>query len=224
MKTQIAILALGLTTLGSVASAQTAQQLPPAVTTATPDNSLTVQNDRKVPVTVYMEYGQFDRRLGVVPAMQTATLALPAWAVRERASIELFAHPEGEVEDLETQEFSLRPPARIGMVIPSRGHMTSTPPDTMMEVIPPEELADATLTVDNPRSKPVTVFADMDPFDVRLGTVPAHSRVTLRFPKSVIYPDNSIRVFVHPEGGLDLSTETLQVRKGEHLGLRVPVH
>lgn len=94
----------------------------------------------------------------------------------------------------------------------------------MMEVIPPEELADATLTVDNPRAEPVTVFADQGPFDVRLGQVPAHSRVTLRFPKSVIAPDESIRIFVHPEGGFDLASETLDVRPAQHLGLRVPLN
>ena len=110
------------------------------------------------------------------------------------------------------------------MVVPRSGDMRLPPPrDTMTAVIPPEDLADATLTVDNPRSEPVTVLAEQDgSIDVRLGEVPAHARATLRFPKSVVLPDGSIRVFVHPEGGSDLASETLQVRQGEHLGLRVP--
>jgi hypothetical protein len=89
-------------------------------------------------------------------------------------------------------------------------------------VIPPEELADATITVDNPRTVPVTVFAEQGLFDVRLGRVPAKGRVTVRFPKSVELGGESIQVFVHPEGSEDLASETLQIRKGEHLGLRVP--
>jgi hypothetical protein len=224
MKKQIVTLVLGIATLPSPSPAQVAQRLSAAVTTASLDNTLTVQNDRKVPVTVYMEYGPFDRRLGTVPARETATVALPAWAVKAHDRIQLFAHPEGDVDDLATQEFSLQSPARLSMIVPAWGHMPLAPTDTMMAVIPPEELADATLTVDNPRDKPVTVFADQDPFDVRLGQVPAHSRVTLRFPKSVVFPDESIRIFVHPDGGFDLASETLQVRPGEHLGLRVPLH
>jgi hypothetical protein len=224
MRTQIATLALGLTTLAGVAQAQNAHRLPRVVTTDTSADAVTVQNNRKVPVTIYMDYGQFDRRLGIVPALQTATLRLPAWAVKGHTRVQLFAHPEGEVSDLETQEFSLKPPGRIGMLVPSQSEMGWSPSDTMTAEIPPEELADATLTVDNPRAVPVTVFADQGPFDVRLGQVPAHSRMTLRFPKSVILPDNSIQVFVHPDGGLDLASEDLEVRRGEHLGLRVPLN
>jgi hypothetical protein len=224
MKTQIATLLLGLATLGGVAQAQVAARQQTAVTTDTSANALTVQNDRNVPVTVYMDYGPFDRRLGTVPAFQTATVPLPAWAVEGRESIQLFVHPEGDVEDLATQELSLQPPGRLAMIVPPRGGMPLAPRDTMMEVIPPEELADATLTVDNPRAKPVTVFAEQGPFDVRLGQVPAHSRVTLRFPKSVVAPDESVQIFVHPEGGFDLASETLQVRPAQHLGLRVPLH
>jgi hypothetical protein len=88
--------------------------------------------------------------------------------------------------------------------------------------IPPEELADATLTVENPRGVAVTVFAEQGDFDVRLGQVPAHGRVTLRFPKSVADVVDSMRIFVHPDGGVDLASETLHVKRGEHLGLRVP--
>jgi hypothetical protein len=96
MKTLMVPLLLGLSTLG-VAPAPMAQR-PPASVTGSRDNSVTVQNNRPVPVTVYMEYGAFDRRLGIVAPQQTATLALPAWAVNQ--SIRLFVHPEGEVDDL----------------------------------------------------------------------------------------------------------------------------
>jgi hypothetical protein len=230
MKMQVGTLAFGLVALAGRAPAQVAQQMPAAVTTATldntvTDNTVTVQNNRKVPVTVYMEYGQFDRRLGTVAALQTGTVPLPAWAVKGRDRIQLFVHPEGEIDDLGTQELSLQPPGRIGMIVPAWGNRPA-PADTMMAAIPPEELADATLTVDNPRSKPVTIFAEQadGPFDVRLGQVPANSRVTLQFPKSVVFPDETIQIVVHPDGGVDLASETLQVHRGEHLGLRVPLH
>ena len=218
-------LALGLGTLASVSAAQVPQRLPPTVTTDTA-NTVTVQNQRKVPVTVYMEFGKFDRRLGVVPPFDVATLPLllPSWATRGQMRIQLFAHAEGDADDLETQQFSLRAPARLALVIPPRGRMPAASPDTMMVVIPPEDLAEATLTVDNPRDKDVIVYAEHGNVGVRLGRVPANSRETLRFPTSVVLPGESVRIFVHPQGGRDLSSQLLQIRRGEHLALRVPLH
>ena len=135
--------------------------------------------------------------------------------------MQLFVHPEGEVADLSTQVFSLRPPGRIGMIVPPAGGMEA-PRDTMMEFIPPEEMANATLTVDNPRDRRVTVYARQGMFDVRLGEVAAQSRATLRFPKSVLLPSDAVVLFVHPEGGRDLSSQRVRVKRGEHIGLRVP--
>jgi hypothetical protein len=222
MRTQIATLALSLATLASAAPAQVAERSQSAALTETSANTVTVENDRKVAVTIYMEYGDFDRRLGIVPAMQTATLPLPAWAVNGFDQIQLFAHPEGEAEDLATQYFTPKAPARIGMIIPPTGNMSSSSSETMTAVIPPEELADATLTVDNPRATPVTVFAEQGPFDVRLGQVPAGGRVTLLFPKAAMLPDQTIQIFVHPERGFDLASASLHVHRGAHLGLTVP--
>jgi hypothetical protein len=222
MHTLLVTLMLGLSTFGGVAPSLVAHQPPTAVPDPL-DNSVTVQNNRTVPVTIYMEYGAFDRRLGVVPPLQTATLALPTWAVNGRQSIQLFVHPEGEL-DLASQVFSLGPPARLGIVVPARGAIPPSTAHVMTAVIPPEELADATLTVDNPRDQAVTVFAERGDFDLRVGEVPAHSQATLPFPKSAVGPANSIQIFVHPEGGADLSSETMQVRRGQHLGLHVPLH
>lgn len=221
MKTLLALLSLALLSLARVGSAQIPQKLPPAVVSDTVRNSVTVQNDRRVPATVYLESGRFDRRLGVVPALATTTLPLPGWAVNGRTTVRLFAHVESE--DLATEEFTAKPPGRIGMVIPTRSAMHAVPAlDTMTAVIPPEELSEATLTVDNPRAVPVTVFAEHGNFDVRLGEVPPRSRTTLRFPKSVVSPFGSLQVFVRPSGGIDLSSDFLTVRAGDHLGLKVP--
>ena len=221
MRWPMAALALGLATLASVAPAQDTTRLPPTVIADTL-NVLTVQNQRKVPVTVYMEYGRFDRRLGVVPPFDVARLPLPEWAVRSRTRIQLFVHPEGEGRDLATHHFALRPPARLALRVPPRGGTEPAPTDTMTEVIPPEDLAEATLTVDNARDKTVTVYAQQNRFDVRLGQVPAGGRVTLRFPKSIVHPGEFIQIFVHPDGEMDLASERLKIDRGKHLGLRVP--
>lgn len=222
MRSRMAALALGLATLASVAPAQDTTKLPPTVIADTL-NVLTVQNQRNVPVTVYMEYGRFDRRLGEVQPFDVARLPLPEWAVRSRTRIQLFVHPEGEGgRDLATHHFSLRAPARLALRVPPRGGSEPPPTDTMTEVIPPEQLAEATLTVDNARDKTVTVYAKQGPFDVRLGQVPAGGRETLRFPKSIVHPGEFIQIFVHPDGEMDLASERLKIERGKHLGLRVP--
>ena len=179
-----------------------------------------VQNDRQVAVTVYMEYGRFDRRLGTVPAMSMATLPLPEWVAERHQHIRLFVHPEGE-SDLESREFPLRPGERLALKVPARGERPAYT-GGMMATLPPEELSETTLTVENHRGNEVTIYVEQGAFDLRLGTVPAHGTATLRLPAELVRPDESIQIIVHPEGGLDLETQTLRIRQGEHLGLRVP--
>lgn len=221
MRSRWTTLVIGLGTFAGVAAAQVPQRLPPAVTVDTV-SGLTVQNERNVPVTVFMEYGRFDRRLGVVPPATTGTLPLPGWAVRGHTQIRLFARPEGELDDLATQQFALQSPPRLTLRVPPRGGPPVTATDVMMEAIPPEELAEATVTVDNSRTEALTVYARQAPFDVRLGQVPPHGRVTLRFPKSVLHQGATVRIFVHPDGGADLASQQLQVSRGDHLGIRIP--
>jgi len=220
----LGVLALAsVTSVASVAAAQIPTQLPPAVITDTVVNTVTVQNNRKAPVAVYLETGTFDRRLGLLKPLETKTLPLPRWAVQGRQTVRLFAHADDQVADLTTAEFTLAPPGRIGMVIPTREEMQPVArTDTMMAVILPEEMANATLTVENPRDVPVTVLAAQERFDVRLGQVPANSRVTLRFPRSVVSPFGSIQIVVRPQGDHDLASQLLVVRQGDHIGMRVP--
>lgn len=206
-----------------LAMAQVSQQLPPRVTVDTL-SVVMVRNQRKAPVTVYLDYGPFDRRLGVVKALGNDTLRLPEYAVRGRLQVRLFAHPDGEAADLATQALALRSPARLVLVIPEWGKMPPAPEDTMMAVLPPEELEEATITIDNARSRAVTVFAQHPPFDVRLGRVDAGGRATLRFPKSVVGPGRAVSIIVHPDGGRDLASQLMQIKPGAHLGLRVPNH
>jgi hypothetical protein len=209
-------------TLARVASAQVPQpQRLPATTTIDTVNAVTVQNDRKTPVSVYMDVGTLDHRLGVVPARDSRSLALPAWALYRHLRVQLFVRADGEPGFLSTPAFSLEAPMRVALLVPAWG-ATAAPPDTMTEAMPPDVAADATLTVDNGRDRRLTVYARQGLSDVRLGEVPARSRATLRFPKSVALPSGSIALRVRPEGGPNLSSRAMRVQRGDHLGLRVP--
>jgi hypothetical protein len=227
MRRLIPAVLLGLVGVAPVAPAQNPAELPPAVITETAINAVTVHNERSVPVTIFLETGRFDRRLGVVPALDTKTLPLPAWAVEGRTTARVFARAEDDVADMVTEHFTLTPPGRFQMIVPNRTAMNAImqgePTDTMTAAIPPEHLANATLTVDNPRDVPVTVFAEAGMFAVRLGEVPAKSRATLHFPDRVVSPFSTVTIFVHPQGDFDLRSHVLSVRAGQHLGLRVPL-
>lgn len=216
----LTLLALGLVTLTSVAAAQGTQpptRLPAARVLGDTTNIVTVQNDRASAVTVYMENGAFDRRIGVVAAGKTVTLPLPAWAVNGRTTLKLFARADGEAGDLTTQSFDLKGVKRIGMLIPPSGGIADC--DSIPVTLSPDELASTTLTIDNQRDKPMTVYAEQGNYSIRLGDVKAGEKATLRFPKSIIRKDNTIRVFARPAGSLDLSTRALALRSGDHIAM-----
>jgi len=225
MKFPTGSLVVMLATVAGIASAQVPTTLPPAVTTDAVTNAVTVQNDREVPVTVYLSNGKIEQRLGVVPALATETLALPSSAVRPGASVRLIAHPAASFEDLSTDKFTLGPSGRVAMIVRAQFATPAiAPTDTMMQVIAPQDVDKATITIDNQRNVAVSVYAEAGPFNVRLGEVAANTRATLQFPKAALSSKNSIRLFVRPEGGLDLVSTSFTAQEGDHFGLRVLGH
>lgn len=219
---RVTALLLGLASISTVAAAQDQQpprRLPTTTVTADTSNILTVQNDRATAVTVYSKAGRFDRRLGVVAAGQIATIALPVWATTGTSSLQVFARADGEDTDLVTQTIALRGSKRIGLLVPPAGGVTST--NNIVVTLSNEERASTTVTVNNDRDRAVTVFAEQGLYSVRLGEVKAGEQATLKVPASLLSRENTMRVFVRPAGGLDLATQTLSFKKGEHLGVRV---
>jgi hypothetical protein len=184
-------------------------------------NTVTVQNDRWTAVTIYLVNGSIDRRLGVVEGFSDATLPLPSWAVRSRATVRLVARSANPTLDVATGDIELQAPARIGIVIPAM-EVAMTHADTMSVMLSPDDAGHATITVDNPGSMPVNVFGANGAFEVRMGQVAARSRATLRFPSALVTTSNSVTVVVRPRSGLELASDKLHVRVGDHLALRVP--
>jgi hypothetical protein len=223
MMRHISTMILGLAVLSSAAAAQSTmqppRQLPTTKITADTSNYLAVQNDRASTVTVYARVGAFDRRLGTVAAGQMSTIPIPTWAVSGETSLKVFARADGEDFDLVTQTFPLRGAKRLGLLIPPRGGLASS--DSLLVKMNADKLAATTITLNNGRNKPVTVFAEQGIYSVRLGEVRAGEQATLRVPKSLIARDNTIRVFVRPAGGTDQVTQLLQLKQGEHVGIRM---
>lgn len=208
------VTALGVASLAALvppahASAQMSKDM-----TAT----VTVDNTRSVPVVVYMDHGPFDTRLGTVAPDTKATLQLPSY-LADGETVQVFVHPEGG-EDLASQDLTVNKGQNVDILVPTNdaGYLPPPPP----EEIPNPGPGTTTVTVQNKRNQPVTVFIDQGPFDSRIGTVAAHQEKTLVIPASLTLDAPDVEIFVHPEGGLDLASQTFDLKPDAHLLVKVP--
>lgn len=208
----------GLLTAGAMAlisfASVGAQQAHPDPTT------LTVDNTRDVPVTVYLERGLFDIRLGRVPAHGREKLMLPQ-TVEDGEQIQVVVHPEGG-SDLASDELSVKLGKNMEILVPTND-VGFVPPPPPVKIPNPGE-GTTTVTVQNNRSVPVTVFVEHGDFDTRIGTVPANREETLLVPEWLAKEKPSAEIFVHPEGGADLESWILDLKPGAHLFVKVPVY
>lgn len=180
---------------------------------------LTVDNTRSEPVTVYVDRDEFDIRVGTVPAHQKAKLQLPAY-LDDGQEVRVFVHPEGG-EDLASQDVTITRGEDIAILVPTNEVGYVAPPA-------PEKIANpgpgtTTVTVQNPRAVPVTVFVERGEFDARIGTVPPDREVTLDIPGYLTRDGSTIQIFVHPERGMDLASQAFDLKPDAHLLVKVPL-
>jgi len=72
----------------------------------TDDATLTVDNPRDHAVVVLIEHGEFDTRVGTVPAHAKETFPLPEALTGRKPQVEIFVHAEGGV-DMRSDHFDL---------------------------------------------------------------------------------------------------------------------
>jgi hypothetical protein len=180
--------------------------------------TLTVDNARGVPVVVYLDRGAFDTRLGTVGPNQKKTLQLPG-TLEDGEQIQVFVHPEGG-QDLATEDLMVKVGENLEIYVPTNdvGYVPPPPAPT----IPNPGEGTTTVTVQNNRAVPVTVFVEHGEFDTRIGTVPADQELTLMIPEWVVRESQTAEIFVHPEGQADLASWTLDLARGAHLFVKVP--
>lgn len=81
--------------------------------------TLTVDNPSGHAVVAFVEKGEFDTRVGMVPARDSKTFALPPHLTDGgRESIDVFVHVEGGT-DLASETFDLSPDAHLVVKVPS---------------------------------------------------------------------------------------------------------
>jgi len=207
----------------ATATAAYAEPAPPAATPAFPDSAvtLTVQNNRSVPVTVFADQNDLAIRIGIVPAMQTVTLSLPKWASEAGHELRLFVHPAGGI-DLDAQMYDVHPGARLALEVPSAMETPRGLAEKMKATASRGAMSSATVTVTNERDVDIAVFLQHGDVDIRLGTVPANSTRTLAVPQRYAQGRQSIDMVVHPESELLTESRTIDLEKGRHAELLVP--
>jgi hypothetical protein len=75
-----------------------------------------VQNNRDVPVTVYLEVGDEDVRLGTVSSRGDSILRVPSYLAVD--DVKIFVEPAGELEE-STGDLDLKPGEHLGVVVPA---------------------------------------------------------------------------------------------------------
>jgi hypothetical protein len=85
----------------------------------------------------------------------------------------------------------------------------------------PDSSAMTFVQVQNNRHVPVRVFAQDGFGEIELGVVPAGTTATLRVADPIVIEGN-VDFFVHPQGQPEEDTGSLEVHRGDRLGVLVP--
>lgn len=180
--------------------------------------TVTLDNTRAVPVVVYFEGELFDTRIGTVPAHSTEVLKLPTY-LDDGQTIRLFVHPEGGF-DRASQELVVTRGKNFNVLVPTSDNGYVAPPPR--PTIPNPGPGTTTVTVKNERTEPAVVFVEQGDFDLRIGTVPPNQESTLYIPKSVVNDGQEVSIFIHPERGFDLASQSYNVASEPHILITVP--
>lgn len=180
-----------------------------------------VQNNRDVPVTVYLEHQPLDLNIGTVEAMDIGTLSLPDWAVRNQDHVKLIVQPEGQLP-LQADALIRSNGARFALMVPSsKGQKLDLSMTRMAAVVPAEYLDQATVTVKNDRKRAMDVFIQRGSMDVRLGRVEPYSTATFPVPEHWVGEMAQLLVVPIRSGTLPLASQDVRLEEGSHLGIHV---
>ncbi len=220
MRRYVYFLAAALVGTTATASAQTQPpaRLPATKVVGDSLKALTVQNDRHTAVTVYVEAGRSERALGTVSANSVGTLELPSWALTGQSTLKLFAKAEGEGNLVARYAMPVND-SRFGLLVPPAKGLPRT--DSVVISRPTSAGTAATVTIDNERDRPVTVYAEQGLVFVRLGEVAANTQSTLVVPTSITRSKGEVRVFARPQGAQQLSTKALKLKEGDNIAVIV---
>ena len=99
--------------------------------------------------------------------------------------------------------------------------MAGAPPVTAAPSAPIDSTDMTLVVVENDRNVPVTIYGQNGAGESKLGVVAPHASVTMAV-KDVELDWGPVTFFVHSPGAADESSGSLDIHRGEHVGLVVP--
>ena len=81
--------------------------------------SVAVQNNRSAPVSVYLDIGDREVRLGTVNALDVTTFVVPRWLVLNDEDVNIFVEPKNGFE-MQTGFIALQPGQHVGIIVPDK--------------------------------------------------------------------------------------------------------
>lgn len=210
---------LGLATSAGAQGTQPPTRLPATKVTAAEGRTITIQNDRREVVRFFVESGKVERLVGTVPAGSTEQLQLPDWATKGKRTLSLIAYPEGTTRQIASYEVPVADSRMLGLLVPPAEGLPLG--DSVLIALPKGIGSAATVTVENARALPVTVYAEQGLRFVRLGEVAANQQGTLALPKALLTGKDGVRIFARPADAPQRSTQALKLREGDHVSVIV---
>lgn len=209
--------------LASVARAQDTTQaptrLPSSKVTVDLNKVVTVQNDRTEGVRLFLEAGRAETLLGTIAPNSTGELQLPGWAIKGKRTITMLAVAENSAQLFARYDVPVVPGQMIGLLVAPAAGLPAG--DSLLIALPKGIGSAATVTIDNGRPQPVTIFAEQGLRLVKLGEVAAHELSTLPLPTTMLKGKESVRIFARPQGGAERSTQALKVKEGDRIAVIV---
>ena len=179
--------------------------------------TVTIQNNRSVPVTVFVERGNFDTPIGTVDADRETVLSVPRYLAND-GDVRIVIHPKRGL-DLESPYLRLPMTGTLPILVPLNDTGWQPQPH---DVIPAPAPGSTTLTVENSRDQPVDIYVQRGEFDTHLGQVePLHFR-TFDLPPSLAREEADVQVFVRPKSGFEMSSQFFLLKPHAHLEVKVP--
>jgi hypothetical protein len=182
-------------------------------------DQLLVQNNRDVPVDVYLDTSPVDMHVGTIAPFQSAMMTIPSWVVRKEGTLDVVAIPEGQIPLKGRAELQEGGPNFALVVPPTEDQDVKVSAPSLAELLYPQDMTGATVTVRNDGHHKADVFVQAGAFDSKLGVVPGNSVMTFRVPDHFV--GMSSEVVVAPHEGSVLTSQAVHLDEGHHVSVTV---
>ena len=134
---------------------------------------ITVQNNRDEAVTIYLDTGPFEQKLGTIEPLTMATFPLP-WTVRGKETVKFLIQPKGEL-GLQAQASVREVVPRFSLMLDEESKLSLRTAQAMTT-----GTSETLITVENDRDEAADVLVVHGMHEHRLGRVAGESTQTFR--------------------------------------------